>query len=756
MSRAKLSRRAVLSGLAASPAAIDFLRSAIAEAQTSLSQSGLVGEFQGPTMITDPAKWPKRFAEAPMLADLVKAGKLPPVEQRVPAEPMVWQPLNEIGKYGGTWRRAFTGPADGENGNRIQSSDKPLHWSADGSKIVPCVAKGYELSDDGKTYTLFLRKGMRWSDGAPFTADDFIFWFEDIYNNPEIVPTPTPEMRPQGKPGRMVKVDESTVRWEFEVPYFLFEEIMAGDTAMGGGQAVRQAQKVSFGAYAPAHYLKQFLPKYSSVEAANALAKQGGFENWVQMLHFKKDWELNPDLPVLGPWRSVRPINNPIWLLERNPYYYAVDTAGNQLPYFDRVQFTLAENLEVINLRAMAGDYDEQERHIDLGKLPVLLDNQAKGNYKVHLDLGFAGSDFMFQVNQSFTGDAEIRKWLTNADFRRALSMGIDRDQLNETFWLGVGTPGSLAPGDSMPQSPGPEWRKKWSMLDVAQGERAARQDRTDQEGRGWVPGPYRQRRTAAHPGHRDRGVPAVPEDGRDGRRPVAQDRHPGGCQGDGARTGLCEARNNEHHSSSGTMAAPSCCTCSPRGPSRSSSRPRLMGPAMRPGTRPAASRAPSLTIPTSLKIFDLYTEAAGLKAEGRNRNAQEIWKILVDQQYGIGTVGQSPAGLGVRLVSNRWAISLRGSASRSIAAPRATRIPRPGTSRPERCCMLPLFAGSCWRRSCGHHAGDLRDHPAAAGRLRRRLRRAGERVRYGDLGRRGGRVAPRLWPGSAVVGAIL
>jgi len=179
MSDSKWSRRAVLAGLAASPAAMALLRSAIAEAQTqaSLSQSGLVGDIQGPTMITDPAKWPKTFAEAPMLAELVKAGKLPPVEQRVPAEPLVWQPLNEVGKYGGTWRRAFTGPADGENGNRIQSSDKPLHWSADGSKIVPCVAKGYDLSDDGKAYTLHLRKGMKWSDGAPFTADDFNFWF---------------------------------------------------------------------------------------------------------------------------------------------------------------------------------------------------------------------------------------------------------------------------------------------------------------------------------------------------------------------------------------------------------------------------------------------------------------------------------------------------------------------------------------------------------------------------------------------------
>ena len=517
---------------------------------------------------------------------------------------------------------------------------------------------------------------MRWSDGAPFTADDFTFWFEDIYNNPEIVPTPTPEMRPQGKPGRMVKVDETTVRWEFDVPYFLFEEIMAGDTAMGGGQAVRQAAKVSFGAYAPAHYLKQFLPKYSSVEAANALAKQGGFENWVQMLHFKKDWELNPDVPVLGPWRSVRPINNPIWLLERNPYYYAVDTAGNQLPYFDRVQFTLAENLEVINLRAMAGDYDEQERHIDLGKLPVLLDNQAKGNYKVHLDLGFAGSDFMFHVNQSFTGDPEIRKWLTNADFRRALSLGIDRNQLNETFWLGVGTPGSPAPGDSMPQSPGPEWRKKWSVLDVAQAN--ALLDKI-----GLTKKDADRFRVRTDNGERLRiqviaiaafqPYPKMAEMVADQWRKI-------GIQADVREMerglGFAKRDNNEHQllvwNNGGTellylfptWAIPVVVTAG-------------FGPAYAAWYASGGKQGTKPDDPNILKIFDLYTEAAGLKAEGRNRNAQEIWKILVDQQYGIGTVGQSPAGLGVRLVSNRL-----GNIAAQVCNAQHCRTP--GNSHPE------------------------------------------------------------------------
>ena len=258
---------------------------------------------------------------------------------------------------------------------------------------------------------------------------------------------------------------------------------MAGDTQIGGGQSVRQSQKLSFGAYSPGHYLKQFLPKYSSVDACNAKAKAAGFDNWLQMFHYKKDWSLNTELPTLGPWKMVQPITNPIWLLERNPFYYAVDTAGNQLPYLDRVQLSLGENLEVINLRAMAGEYDEQERHMDLAKLPVILDNQAKGNYKVHLDLGVAGSDFLLQINQSFKADPEIRKWLTSADFRRALALGIDRDQLNETFWLGIGTPGSPVPAESMPQNPGPEWRKKWSVLERRPGQRAARQDRPGEEG---------------------------------------------------------------------------------------------------------------------------------------------------------------------------------------------------------------------------------------------------------------------------------
>jgi peptide/nickel transport system substrate-binding protein len=650
MAQPNFSRRTVVTALAASP----VVASAAAQAAGDLNASGLVGTLQGPTMILDPAKWPTKFQEAPMLAELVKAGKLPPVEQRIPAEPMVWQPLNEIGKYGGTWRRAFTGPADGENANRINASDKPLFWNASGDTIVPCVAKDYELSDDGKTYTLHLRKGMKWSDGSPFTADDFIFWFNDIYGNVEIVPTPTPEMRPQGKPARMVKVDETTVRWEFDVPYYLFEELMAGDTAVGGGQAVRQAGKVSFGSYSPAHYLKQFLPKYSSLEAVNKRAKDEGFETWIQMLHFKKDWQLNVDLPTLGPWKTIKPINNPIWLLERNPFYYSVDTAGNQLPYIDRVQLTLGQDLEVINLRAMAGEYDLQERHIDLSKLPVLLDNQEKGNYKVHLDLGFAGADFLMQVNQTFDGDKEIAKWLKTADFRRALSLGIDRDQINETFFLGVGVPGSPAPAESLPQFPGAEWRKKWSTHDPATSNKmldAIGLTKKDSEGfrlrtdngerlriqilaiQAFMPYPKMSEMVADH--WRKIGIQADVKEVERG-------------------LGFTKTANNEQHIFVWNNGGTELLYLFPVHAIPVDPVQAFMGTKYGQYYASGGTKGEKPDDPNILKIWELFSAASSLKAEGRNKNAQEIWKILVDQQYGIGTVGQSPAGLGVRLVSNR------------------------------------------------------------------------------------------------------
>ncbi|PYN21340.1 MAG: twin-arginine translocation pathway signal [Candidatus Rokuibacteriota bacterium] len=430
----------------------------------SAGKSTFIGKLEGPEVVTDAAKLPKSLKEAPQLAELVKAGKLPPVAERVGQDPVVIKPLREVGKYGGTWRGGFTGPADFWNGFRCCSGpDHLMFWDYTGDKVAPNLAKGLEMQDGGRAWLVHLRRGMKWSDGKPFTADDFVFWFEDIYQNKDLVPTPSATMAINGRQGAIEKVDTSTVRFKFPEPYFMLPDVLAGSTDLAGqGFAYR-----GMGGFAPAHYLKQFHPKYAGQAELDKKVKEAKFDSWVRMFLAKNDWALNPELPVLSPWKTVTAINTPTWTLERNPYSVFVDTAGNQLPYIDRVVLTLGENLEVINLRAVAGEYDFQQRHLDLGKLPVFIENQVRGGYKVYLDPGDYGGDMIIKFNLNYDADGEIAKWFSTADFRRALALGIDRDQINETFWLGTGTPSSVVPADGNKYNPGPQYRKLWATLDV-------------------------------------------------------------------------------------------------------------------------------------------------------------------------------------------------------------------------------------------------------------------------------------------------
>jgi peptide/nickel transport system substrate-binding protein len=615
-----------------------------------------IGKLEGPEILRDVARFPKAFKEAPMLAELVKAGKLPPLEQRLPepADLMVIKPLKEIGKYGGRWRRGFTGPADNENGNRIVSTDKILMWDYTGSKVAPCLARDWRLSDDGRVCTIFLRKGLKWSDGAPFTADDFVFWYADIYQNKALVPTPAPEFTINGMPGKLTRRDDYTVVFEFPEPYFLFVDILAGDTLIGGGQATQMARSSFMGAYAPAHYLKQFLPKYSSEDDVTRRAKAAGFDSWRSYFRSYTSWALNAELPVLGPWKTVSPINTPNWNLERNPYYWAVDTAGNQLPYIDRITMGLAENLEVLNLRAIAGEYDFQERHTSLSKLPVFIENQRKGNYTLRLDPRPTGSDATLHVNTAFDGDPEVARWLKTRDFRRALSMGINRDQINETFFLGVGTAGSTVPAEEVVFNPGKEYRKRWAVLDLKQAgamldkiglekmDAEGYRLRTDGKGRlriglmtaGGALSEYTQIAEMIKQQWIKIGIEA---DVREVERSLA----------------FTKTANAEHHIFVWTFG----------GSENLFLYPRYVLPvdpiechAGMPFARWYASNGQQGKKPDNpemLRALDLFRSAAGKKEAERIQIAREIWKIVVEECWIIGTVGLSPAVNGVRLVKN-------------------------------------------------------------------------------------------------------
>src|SRR5262245_32881446 len=381
LTRRDLMRLGLLTAAGAAAGPIAFAPDGAAQAMKP--PTNLIGKLEGAEVVTDPAMVPKSFKEAPALTELVKAGKLPPVQERIGQDPLVVKPLREIGKYGGTWRRGFTGPFDTSNGHRAAQNDKLLYWDYTGTKIVPNIARAWEVSADGKVTTLQLRRGMKWSDGAPFTVDDFMFWFQDVYQNTELNPVPLTVMTINGKPITFEKVDQTTIRLVAPEPYYALPIVLA--SVWGIGHHARFGRD-ALGGFAPAHYLKQFLPKYTSKDEVNRKTAELKFDSWVTMFKNRNDACRNPDLPVVTPWKTVTPINTSTWTLERNPYSVWVDTEGNQLPYIDRIRMTLGENLEVINLRAIAGEFDSQARHIDISKLHVLLANQQKGAYRVYLD----------------------------------------------------------------------------------------------------------------------------------------------------------------------------------------------------------------------------------------------------------------------------------------------------------------------------------------------------------------------------------
>jgi peptide/nickel transport system substrate-binding protein len=643
-----VSRRSVLrlGLLAVSATQVPVALPPPARAQGMKPGANLIGKLEGPEVITDPAQFPKTFREAPALTELVKAGKLPPVQERIGQDPLVIKPLREIGKYGGTWRRGFTGPFDTSNGHRAAQNDKLLYFDYTGTRIVPNIARSWEVSPDGKVTTLLLRRGMKWSDGQPFTADDFVFWYEDLYQNKELVPTPLSVMTINGKPIAIRKVDASTVQFVAPEPYYGLPTVLA--SVWGIGHHARFG-RFALGGFAPAHYLKQFHPKYTPMDQIDKKVAGLKFESWVTLFKNRNDACRNADLPVVTPWKTTSPINTPTWILERNPYSVWVDTDGNQLPYIDRIRMTLGENLEVINLRAIAGEYDSQARHIDIGKLPVLLENQQRGGYRVYLDPSDQGADVGLFCNQSYEKDAEIARWLARREFRIALSHGIDRQQLNETFVLGLGQTGSAAPGERTPYFPGPEFRSLHAGYDVKQAN--AMLDKlglSKRDGEG-----YRLRTDGG------------------GRLRLALTTYLGflpftkiaemiveqwkkiGIRGEvqEMERGLATARllGNEHQIYFETQwGADNMFGHQPLFFPAEAQSP--LGPLY--GTWYSSAGAKGKTPPPRMReLMDKYRKTFGVPDQERTRLAKDVWKIALDELWIIPVVSNSPASQGVRVI---------------------------------------------------------------------------------------------------------
>ncbi len=363
------------------------------------------------------------YKEAPMLAEMVKNGELPPIEERMAEEPIVVPVVESIGQYGGTWNRAFTGIKDFHAWGRI-NYEPVLRWPRDPKDpIQPGLAKKWEWSEDGTALTLYFRKGMKWSDGTPWTVDDVTFWWDDIETNKDITAAPHAEWIVAGQPMELEKIDDLTIKLKFAGPNGMAERV---GLAFHGNQWPLGFER--FGFFAPRHYLEPFHPTYNKELTDYTLFEEKAFD-------------YNVERPVMTPWKLAKwEAGGNELILKRNPYYWKVDPEGNQLPYIDRVDFALVENNEAINLLGIAGKIDMQNRRVDLAKYPVYQENAEKGNYHMGMWNTAEFSMVVLFPNQSYP-DPKYRELLQNLKFRQAMALAIDRDLINEVSFLGMGEP---------------------------------------------------------------------------------------------------------------------------------------------------------------------------------------------------------------------------------------------------------------------------------------------------------------------------
>jgi peptide/nickel transport system substrate-binding protein len=342
--------------------------------------------------------------------------------------------VDSLGQYGGIWHAVSWWP--GISNVLLKMYDPPIRWKEDYSGYELGLADDYHWSADGKTFTLHLRQGIKWSDGVPYTSEDWRFWWEDLAMNENYAPAAVPGYlrKSNGEPIEMRFLDGQTIVWisdraQWVQPFFM---------AQGYWEFANGMMK-------PAHYLKQFHPTYT---AGATYAELEAKDRW---------WE-NPDFPTLLAWHCTQVDTsgaNQVNIFSRNPYYWKVDPNGKQLPYIDRIEVEIMSDATARLLNCAAGKYDAVFRgcgsHTDM---PFLEQHTQAGGY--HLQPGWmngAGAWPGYMVNQDYVEGggnyaddtpehaAEIRALLRDTRFRKALSAGFNRQQVIDVAWNGSGEP---------------------------------------------------------------------------------------------------------------------------------------------------------------------------------------------------------------------------------------------------------------------------------------------------------------------------
>ncbi|MGI6208442.1 MAG: ABC transporter substrate-binding protein [Anaerolineae bacterium] len=424
-----LTRRAFLrtSALAATAAALAACSGAATPAPVAPVQATPpttpVTEAETPAVEAQPTTQPaSAYSESPMLAERVAAGELPPVEERLPSNPMVLEPLEEIGTYCDTW---LSHDKDPSQLWQRYGAEPFVAWAPDAKTIIPNFAYRWDVSEDAREYTFYFREGVKWSDGEPWTAGDVLFWYEDVVLNTELTPAFPEWLTTAGKPGVVEAVDDYTVRFRFEEPHGIFLDLLY----FNGNNIMNY----------PRHYLEQFHIKYADQDELERLVKDSGQENWWKLFASKVDPIRNPDLPTIRPWRITTPnwAGTGVAIAERNPYYWKVDTAGQQLPYFDKLQFSIVDNTDLIPMKVVTGEVGVQFRAMNFADYPLYMENRESGGYDV-LIWGTGESGTGMHINQARTGDDEMRELVRKREFRVALSKSFNREDFKQMFYYGL------------------------------------------------------------------------------------------------------------------------------------------------------------------------------------------------------------------------------------------------------------------------------------------------------------------------------
>lgn len=391
--------------------------------------------------------------ETPSLAAEVDSGQLPRVHARVPDDPLITTfttPGSSIGRHGGDLH-LLMGRSQDVRMLVVYGYARLVGYDAN-FDLVPDILSAID-NEHERVFTLHLRHGHRWSDGQPFTAEDFRYWWDDVVNNKDLSPFGAPKpLLVDGAPPHFEVLDPWTVRftWKAPNPYFL--------PALAGASPLY--------IFRPAHYLKQFHQRYADPVKLQEAVRQAGVRNWAQ-LHNRQDNQYrndNPDLPTLDPWvLQTRPPADR-FVFTRNPYYHRIDADGRQLPYIDRVIVNIADS-RILPAKTGAGESDLQARGLSFSNYTFLRQAAQRNDFDVDLWRTARGAQLAIYPNLT-AADPVWRALNRDVRFRRALSLAINRHEINQVAYFGLALEGgnTLLPGSPLYR---PEDRAAWSNFDL-------------------------------------------------------------------------------------------------------------------------------------------------------------------------------------------------------------------------------------------------------------------------------------------------